>query len=125
MNILLVVLKHEYKHWTHYHMSFISSSVIFGAVLGQIIFGTLADKYDSFLFCLEDEPNELSNSCPRYGRTKMFLVTLGIIGVFSAMSAAAPVLGNHSIGLYVWLVVSRFGLGLGMSSLCSQSRTTW
>lgn len=49
----------------------------------------------------------------KYGRTKMFMVTMGIIALFSAASASSPKFGKTGNGLFVWLAVMRFFLGLG------------
>jgi len=93
MNVIILVLQSEYPNWDRVYFSFITGSVIIGIVLGQVIFGRLAD---------------------RFGRTQMFLVTMGIIALFSTTSAAAPEMGKHHIGLVYWLVISRFLLGLGI-----------
>lgn len=96
MNVLLLVLTEEYPSVSSSLISLVTTSVLVGAIVGQIMFGQLAD---------------------RYGRTKMFMITMGIIGLFSALSAGAPKLGGE--GVFVWLAVARFFLGLGIISRSS------
>ncbi len=74
-----------------WEISAVSASALFGAVVGQVLFGILAD---------------------RWGRKKIYAVTLTIMAVASVGSALAePFLG---VSLLVVLAVWRFFVGVGV-----------
>jgi MFS family permease len=104
MNILLLVLTIEFDPVDPIYVELVATSVIVGIILGQIIFGKLADRY-------KDHYLPLLNL--RFGRTRMFMITMVMIALFSILSAAAPILDNTGKGTFIWLSVMRFFLGLG------------
>jgi len=90
VNIILMILRDIYgnQSWE----SFISSSVLSGAIIGQIVFGNLADKI---------------------GRKAMFLVTLTLMIIFSGLSAV-PFLFDGAKTVFIFLGLCRLFLGFGI-----------
>ena len=71
--------------------SMISTTALWGAVLGQLTFGSLADKF---------------------GRRIIFITTLVLVSAGSLVSAL--VFDSSAISIYTWLAIARFLLGVGV-----------
>eukprot|EP01091_Cochliopodium_minus_P015374 TRINITY_DN5456_c0_g1_i1.p1 TRINITY_DN5456_c0_g1~~TRINITY_DN5456_c0_g1_i1.p1 ORF type:complete len:391 (+),score=96.55 TRINITY_DN5456_c0_g1_i1:257-1429(+) len=94
MNIIMVVFKDLYtnENITMYQ-SFIAGSILFGSIVGQLLFGYLGDKY---------------------GRLKMFVWTLIIMVALSLVSAFAFDTETENDSIYIWITIARFFLGIGI-----------
>ena len=90
MNMVMVVLSYDYAE-TDSDRSLIAGAVLAGSVVGQLLFGVLADYI---------------------GRRKGFIATLSLLIVGAAMSAAA--VDTKHMSVFAMLALWRFVLGVGI-----------
>jgi PHS family inorganic phosphate transporter-like MFS transporter len=91
MNLVLVLLKYTYDNESDSDSSILADAVLAGSVIGQLLFGILAD---------------------RLGRRKGFIATLSLLTVGATLSACSFSLG--SVGVFGMLAFWRFILGVGI-----------
>jgi PHS family inorganic phosphate transporter-like MFS transporter len=78
---------------TSWQKTYITASTLIGAVVGQLVLGALAD---------------------RLGRRRLFFISGGLTFLGSLACACAFNFGSDNEGIWAWLVVWRFVLGVGV-----------
>lgn len=72
----------------------INVTTLVGSIVGQLIFGVLADKF---------------------GRTRLYGVELVIV-IFSTLGVASASRGENTMNILAWLLVWRFVMGIGIGA---------